>query len=112
MAGTVLATQKLSGREPGVAPNYQAATAQMELPNQAPTLLHVKNGSGAPINVTATNQTASPEGSANPNKVTAVPAGGEMIIRYDPGTYNMGNGNVQLAFSATATVTVASYQLP
>lgn len=113
MAGTVTPTQVHTGKTAGVAPNYVAAAASMELPNQAPTILHVKNGSGAAITVTGTNQTFTPDGAQrNPDKVTNVPAGGEVAIRYEPGTYNMGNGSVQLTFSATAGVTVSVIQLP
>jgi hypothetical protein len=111
MSGTVIAQQQLTGRESSITPAYAAAAAAMECPNTAPTLLHVKNGSGASINVTATNQTTQ-DGVAGANKVVAVAAGTERMIRFDPGTYNMGNGNVQLAFSATATITVAAFTLP
>lgn len=111
MAGTVLTAQVAisSGVSTSITPNYQAAAAQMEMPNNAPTLLHVKNGSGSSINVTATNQTTT-EGAANADRVIAVPAGQERIMRFSPAVFNMSNGNVQLAFSATTTVTVGVYQ--
>jgi hypothetical protein len=110
LAGTVIAPQQLKGREAAVAPVFVAAAAQMELPNQAPTLLHIK-ATGV-VNITATNQTKSPEGSANPDKVTGPLANGnERVVRFDPGTYNMGNGNVQLNIDTPANCTVAAYQL-
>lgn len=81
----------------------------MELPNLAPTLLRLK-ATGA-VTLTATNQTTSPEGAANPNKTLVLANLDDKIIRFAPGTYNMGNGNVQLGFDTPANVTVSAVQL-
>lgn len=109
MAGTVIAPQQLPSGGAGVAPVFGAAAAQMELPNQAPTLLHLK-ATGA-VTLTATNQTQSDAGALNPNKTLVMANGNERVIRFSPGLFNMANGNVQLAFDAPANVTVAAYQM-
>lgn len=109
MSGTVIVPQQVAPAAPGVAPNFVAGAAQMELPNQAPTLLHLK-ATGA-VTLTATNQTASDAGAVNPNKTLAMTTGNERVIRFSPGLFNMQNGNVQLSFDTPANVTVAAYQL-
>lgn len=109
MAGTVLVAQPVHGKLASVAPALVAAASQMEMPNTGHCMLHVK-ATGA-VTVTATNQTASPEGSANPNKAVALTTGQERMIAFDRATYNMGNGNVQLAFDTPANATVTVYQV-
>lgn len=111
MAGTVIVPQVIGEGSVAQAPAFVAGAAQMELPNLAPTLLHIK-ATGA-VTITATNQTKGPEGGANPNKATGpLAAGNERIVRFDPGTYNMGNGSVQLAIDTPANCTVAAYAVP
>jgi hypothetical protein len=110
MSGTVIVPQQVTPKVAAAVPAFVAAAAQMELPNQAPTLLHLK-ATGA-VSITAVNQTSTPEGAPNPNKVTGpIAAGNERVVRFDPATYNMGNGNVQLNIDTPANLTVTAYQL-
>jgi hypothetical protein len=71
------------------------------------TLLIVKNGSGASINVTFDTPGSLPTGDAYPDKVYAVPAAGE---RWIPvlADYRQPGGLANVAFSATASVTAAA----
>lgn len=110
MAGTVIVPQQVTPKLAATVPALVAGAAQMELPNQAPTLLHIK-ATGV-VSVTAVNQTTTPGGAPNPNQVVGPLANGnERIVRFDPGTYNMGNGNVQLNIDTPANVTVTAYQV-
>jgi len=78
------------------------------------TVLYVKNGSGASVNVTLTAQTVTrPADGPFPlmtvaNSVIAVPASGERLIGPIPSAYNDGNGNVQITYSSATSVTVAA----
>lgn len=75
------------------------------------TRLVVRNGSGASINVTIPRYPLTdPEGVAETSLVVAVPAGAERWIGPLGGTRfaNPANGNVEVAYSAVTTVTVAA----
>lgn len=100
----------------GLAPTYGAVTASDTFPNDGKTYLHVKNGSGASINVTLDDvNTVSPPNatSFNPDVVVAVPAGGERIIGpVPPSRFNNATGLTTVTYSATTTVTAAAIQLP
>jgi hypothetical protein len=97
----------------GAAPVYNAAASSDTFAVQpsAKYLVHVKNGSGVSINVTLDDQSTGPTGatSYNPDVVTAVPATSERIILVDTLRFRDSLGNVNIAFSATATVTYAIY---
>lgn len=96
----------------GVAPTYNAVSASDTVANSGKTLLHVKNGSGASINVTLVGR-AQLDGVTFPDKVIAVPAGQERMIGPVPSAlYNDANGLVTVNFSATATVTMAVWEIP
>lgn len=110
MAGTPMAKQ--SPNTSGVVPTYNVAAAQNSIQNNGRTLLHVKNGSGAGINVTLV-ATGSQDGVAMPNKVIAVAAGAERVIGpIPPGLYNFSDGTCEVDFSATGgTITMAVYDI-
>ena len=71
------------------------------------TILIVKNGSGASINVTLVTPGTLPTGDAYPDRVIAVPAGAERWIPVLP-DYAQAGGTATVNFSATASVTAAA----
>jgi hypothetical protein len=109
MARTALAAQEIP--DTGLDPVYTAANADGHSV-ETRTLLHVKNGSGAPINVTVvTGGTFG--GKAVADTVVAVPAGDDRFIgdlRADLYAQPSGAdaGHVHVDFSAVAGVTVAA----
>jgi hypothetical protein len=93
----------------GAAITYAAPLSADRVP--VGSLLFVKNGSGASINVTITTSGAVLEtGDAYPNHVVAVGAGAELVIPITLNAYfpTDGTNNANVAFSATASVTVAA----
>lgn len=111
MPGTAMAKQAPNTN--GVVPTYNVAVAANSIQNNGRTLLHVKNGSGASINVTLV-ATATQDGVAMPNKVIAVAAGAEkMIGPIPPGLYNFSDGTCEVDFSATGgTILMAAWDIP
>lgn len=96
----------------GVAPTYNAVSASDTVPNPSGrTVLLVKNGSGASINVTLVGRGVMGD-IVVPNRVIAVPAGQDRLISLDASLYNDASGLVTVQFSATATVTMAVLNLP
>lgn len=109
MTGTVHNNQKVSTS--GVAPTFSAAAAQMEFPNSAVMVLHIKTNATGPVNITVKNQTTTPEGTPNPDRVVNVPVSSERVIGPFPrATYNMGNGNIQVLIDTPANCTVTAYE--
>jgi hypothetical protein len=92
----------------GLNPSYGAAAGGGDqFLNTGKEFLHVKNGGGAPVNVTIDSQTACNQGFDH-NLVVAVTNGQERIIGpFDPGRFNDANGYVQIAYSGVGDVTVA-----
>lgn len=74
------------------------------------TTLWVINGSGGSINVTVAAQVTTRGGDATypaqtvSNVVVAVGAGAQKLIGPFPAAYNDGNGNLQVTWSATSSV--------
>lgn len=91
----------------GLAPSYAAASAGGDyFQNSGSEVLHVKNGSGSSVTVTIITQ-ATVDGMAVTDRTVAVPAGADrMIGPFPAGTYNDGDGRVQITYSATTSVTV------
>lgn len=105
----------------GLAPTYSAASAGGDTllnDTQKNTFLHVKNASGAAITVTIAPYVASVNvadvGAVSvPNISVSVPATtGDRMIGPFPASYTDANGNVNVAYSAVASVTVAAVKLP
>ena len=97
----------------GLAPTYAAAAAGGDaFYNDGATYFHVKNGSGASINVTVNSITACDQGFDH-DQVVAVGAGAEKIIGPFPSQrWNDTSNNVNVSYSAVTTVTVAAVKLP
>ena len=100
----------------GVALSFTAANADgHSISNDGKTFLYVKNGSGAPINVTLQTP-GTVDGLAVADRVVAVPAGGERIISdLRPDAYNRpptgtDPNEVYVDFSAVTTVSVAAFR--
>ena len=93
----------------GTALTYGAvAASDTFVPDSGGTYVyHVKNGSGASVNVTLTDAGTSPAGNAAVNPVVAVPAGSDRFILVPASYVNPSTGLVTLAHSATASVTAA-----
>lgn len=97
----------------GLAPTYAAAAAGGDaFLNDGATYFHVKNGSGASINVTVNSVTACDQGFDH-DQVVAVPAAGERILGPFPSQrWNDASSNVNMSYSAVTSVTVAAVKLP
>lgn len=95
----------------GVAPNFVAATAGGDsFANDGNTSLRVKNGSASPITVTINSPTQCNMGFTH-NVAVTVAAGAEQDIGpFPPSRFNDQYGNVNVTYSASASVTVAAVQ--
>lgn len=92
----------------GLTLTTQAAAAGGDtLQNDGQTVLYVKNGGGASINVTLV-PAATPDGLAFQNRVVAVGAGAERLIGpFPPVWFNNVDGQVAVTYSAVTSVVVA-----
>ena len=89
----------------GVVTNLQAVSSADEFANDGRTFLDVNNGSGSSVTVTFTTP-GTVGGVAIENPAIAVAAGARKRIGpFDPSVFNAADGNVDVAFSATTTVT-------
>lgn len=109
MARTALTVQTPSFD--GITPAYAAANVDgHSFRNSGRTILHVKNGSVASINVTIGTPGAA-DGLTLPDKVVAVPASQErMISLRNRGLYNQADGMTYVDFSAVGSVTVGLFE--
>lgn len=90
----------------GTPPTYAAPAASDTV--QVGATLIVKNGSAASINVTLVTPGTVGTGDAYPDKVYAVPAGGERWIPVLADYRDPVTGLAAVTFSATASVTAAA----
>ncbi|GIW81490.1 MAG: hypothetical protein KatS3mg105_3297 [Gemmatales bacterium] len=102
-----LLTAKVASRS-GVDLSPVAANAGGdEFVNNGRELLYIKNASGSSITLTVQTP-VTVDGLAVSDRQITVGAGEEKIIGPFPkGTYNDGNGHVQLSYSAVTSVTVS-----
>jgi len=98
----------------GVVPSFAAANADgYYMQNTGREAPYIKNGSGAPITVTAqTPQVVG--GLAVTEQIVTIAAGSEkMMGPFKPASlYNQADGTVHLDFSAVASVTIAFIRIP
>jgi len=110
MARTALAVQ--TPTPSGLTPVYSAANVDgHSIVNDGATMLIVKNGGGAPINVTqiAPGKFA---GLELEDPIVAVPAAGERHLGpWNPAAFNQPAGVVHVDFSGVGTVTVAAIRV-
>ncbi|MGE5592590.1 MAG: hypothetical protein ACM3X3_02755 [Betaproteobacteria bacterium] len=106
----VLTIQRLTSA--GMTPSFAAAdVAGDKFANNGRTLLVVKNGSASPVTVTVNSQRKCDQGFDH-DVTVEVPAGSEKWIGpLDPARFNNASGQVEVAYSAVASVTVAAVQL-
>lgn len=103
MALTTVQTVTLTGLNP----SYATPSATEQVQPVERQFLHVKNGSGSSMNVTVTDPGNTPAGSSAQSPVIAVPAGAERMIYLPTSLMSPVTGTIQVAFSATASVTAA-----
>lgn len=98
----------------GITPAYTAvsdAGDDFYLINNGKTLLHVKNDSGASINVTLTGSQECDQGFTH-DETIAVADGAEAIIGAAiMSRFNNTDGNILINFSASTSVTYTAYKL-
>ena len=105
MAALTIQTSSLTGLNP----SYVAAAGGGDtFVNDGATVLHVKNGGGSSINVTADQTVACNYGFDHDN-VVSVPNGGERII--GPFSPNRFGATVSISYSGVTTVTVAAIKV-
>lgn len=109
MARTALTVQQIV--RSGLNPSYASANVDgHSLPNGGTEFVHVKNGGGSSITVTAQTP-GTVDGLAIADRTVSVPNGGERIIGPFPrATYNQGADEVFLDFSAVTSVTIAAFR--
>lgn len=83
-----------------------AAVGGDKFPWAPGTFLFVKNGSGGSINTTLVSQYGTGDGYVPADKVIAVGAGAEKLIGPIPQAFKDANGDVNVTYSAVASVTV------
>ena len=102
----------------GVVPTYAAADSEgdtfTDASRGARCMVHVKNGGGAPINVTidSTRTFAANSGAAAADLVIAVANGAERMIGPFGPDFSTSAGLVTISYSAVTSVTVAAIRLP
>lgn len=105
MAVLTVQSSALTGTE--LAAYASAAAGGDSFANDGTIMLHVKNGGGAPINVTAVAKTACNQGTLH-DAVVSVTNGKEALIGPFPTSrFNDVNGKVSITYSAVTSVTVA-----
>jgi hypothetical protein len=104
----------------GITPAYASAAAggdTVACPPDQLTFLHVKNGSGGSITVTAAPAVASvPNAYAGQQTVpaiaVAIAAGTERMIGPFAPAYIDGNGNLNLTYSGVTSLTIGAFRVP
>ena len=92
----------------GLVPAYSAVSSNDEFANDGDVFLHVINAGGGSINVTFTTP-GKIEGVDIEDPVVAVGAGAEkMIGPFPTDIFNAADGNVDVAFSGTSSVTAGA----
>lgn len=98
----------------GVVPSYAAANADgSNVLNSGRVMLHVKNGGGAPINVTIQDAVSCSHGVQHTETVAVANGAEKMIGPFDRTRFNNAStGKFLVNFSDVASVTVAAIELP
>ena len=94
----------------GLNPAYATPNSSESIVPSDRQFLHVKNASGASMNVTVTDAGSTPAGNAGPAIVVAVPAAGERMIFLPTALANPSTGLITVAFSVTASITAALFR--
>ncbi len=106
----VLTVQKLTNT--GVTPSFAAAdVAGDKFANNGRQFLVVRNGGAASITVTINSQKKCDQGFDHDLTVDVAAGAEKWIGPFDPNRFNDGDGNVEVAYSAVDSVTVAALSL-
>ena len=110
MARTAITYQQIV--RTGLKETLEAAnTDGNKFANDGMMFVHVKNGAGAPINVTIQTP-GTVDGLAIAEQVVAVTNAEERLIGpFPPGIYNQSDGYVYVDYSAVTTITVSVLRL-
>lgn len=93
----------------GVTPTLVAANAGGDkIVNDGDTILHVKNGGGAPITVTVAAVTKCSHGSLHDSVSTVAAGATTQIGPFPQARFNGIDGKASVAYSAVTSVTVAA----
>ena len=115
---TALTVQNMSDAGGELTPVAAAASQTMPNPSDQRNFLYVKNGDGSDHDITITAQVTSKTlpgigAMTKADKVVTVTAGEFRLIGPFPAlAYNNENGEVEIAWSATTSMTVAAVRLP
>ena len=111
MARTVTSVQSVS--RTGAVPTYGAVDAvnHNQFTNDGRTFIHVKNGGGAPINVTVGTPGTVDSLAVADLVVSVTNASEKMIGPFPKGTYDQTGGGVYVDWSSGSSVTYAVLKL-
>lgn len=96
----------------GAAPVSHAAAAGDSFSNNGKVMVRVANAGASPVTVTFDDPNSALAGATafNPDVGVTVPNGAQRIIGpFPPNRFNDSNGRVQMAWSATASMTWEAY---
>lgn len=98
----------LAVQRPGDALTYANAAAGGDVyPNSGREMVHLRNASGADIDVTFASQTPCNQGVTH-NAVVTVPAGSDiMVAPRDADRFNNENGQVEMTYESETGLTIA-----
>jgi hypothetical protein len=92
---------------------YAAAAASQEFANDGRTFIHIKNASGGSITCTLTTAgTYQSHAIADTVITVGATTGEQMAGPFKKDIYNANDGNIDITWSATASVTIGVFKLP
>jgi hypothetical protein len=108
-----LTVQTIDRAGDGLTPAFSVASGGGDdFPNTGREFVVVKNGSGAPITVTAVTPQTVAGSLAIADETYAVPAAGERYIGPFPtGPFNNAQGRVSLTYSGVTSLTVGAFKV-
>jgi len=109
----LLTTYTIDFNGVNVASSYAAAAASQEFVNDGRTFIHIKNTSGGVITCTITTAgTVQSHAIADTVVSVAATTGEQMAGPFAKSLYNAADGNIDITWSATASVTIGVFNLP
>jgi hypothetical protein len=92
---------------------YAAAAASQEFANDGRTFVHIKNASGGSITCTFTTAgTYRSHAIADTVVTVGATTGEQMVGPFPKEIYNANDGNIDITWSATPSVTIGVFKLP
>lgn len=106
----ILNVQKIT--QAGIIPSFGAATAGGDVfDNGGEAYVHAKNGDTSDKTVTITAQSPCDQGFLHDINVTVSAGGEEILGPFPPHFYNDQNGQVNVSYDNTTSLTLAIFQL-